>query len=232
MGRKKAISTRWRVFATLVLLAAAGAAYAWWQFIHWTPSRAAFPVQGVLVGAADGRPRFASLKAVGADFAYLEASIGGSARDPDFGRNLAAARAAGLKVGAVHVYDPCVPADVQAGNFVTVVPRDGDLLPPAVELDKTADDCPALVTDAAVESELTTFLNQIEGHAAKPALLMISRRFEKRHGMAAHIDRNLWLTREWFEPDYAGRPWTLWTATERLRNDASARPLRWVVAQP
>jgi lysozyme len=232
MGRKRAISTRWRVAAALALVALAGAGWLYWQFSHWTPSRERFPVQGVLIGARDARPSFASLKAVGADFAYLEASRGGGARDPDFGRNLAAARAAGLKAGAVHLYDPCVPADLQAGNFVTVVPRDDALLPPAVELDRTADDCAGQVSDAAVESELTTFINQIEAHAGQPALLMISSRFERRHHIAARIDRNLWLTREWFEPDYAGRPWTLWTANERLRNDASARPLRWVVAQP
>jgi lysozyme len=232
MGRKKAIRTRWRVLAAIVLLALASAGYGWWRFVHWTPSRTDFPVQGVLIGARDGRANFVSLRAVGADFAYLEASRGGSGRDPDFIRNLAAARAAGLRAGAVHVYDPCVPADAQAGNFVTVVPRDDKLLPPAVELDKTADDCRDLVSDQAVESELTTFLNQIEGHAGKPALLMISSRFELRHHIASRIDRNLWLTRDWFEPDYAGRPWTLWTANAMLWSDASARPLHWVVAQP
>ncbi|HEX7710880.1 MAG TPA: glycoside hydrolase family 25 protein [Sphingomonadaceae bacterium] len=232
MGRKRAISTRWRVLAAAALLVLAGAGWLWWRFSHWTPSRTAYPVQGVLVGARDGRPNFASLKAVGADFAYLEASLGGSGRDPDFARNLAAARAAGLKAGALHLYDPCVPADVQAGNFVTVVPRDGMLLPPAVELDKTADQCAQMVSDAEVESELTTFLNQIESHSAKPALLMISGGFEKRYHLAGRIDRDLWLTRDWFEPDYAGRPWTLWTANGQLHTDATERPLRWVVAQP
>lgn len=232
MGRKTAIRTRWRVLAVLLLAALCGAAWGWWQLVHWTPSRADFPVQGVYVDARDGRANFVSLKAVGADFAYLEASRGGDGRNPDFFRNLAAARAAGLQAGAVHVYDPCVAADVQAANFVTVVPRDDGLLPPVVELDKTADDCPSLVSDQAVESELTTFLNQIEGHAGKPALLKVSSRFEERHHVASQVDRNLWLEREWFEPDYAGRPWTLWTANAMLRSDASARPLRWVVVQP
>jgi lysozyme len=232
MGRKQAIRTRWRVAAALALAALGVAGWGWWQFSHWTPSREAFPVQGVLIGARDGPANFVSLKAVGADFAYLEASRGGTGRDPGFIRNLAAARAAGLQAGAVHLYDTCVPADVQAGNFVTVVPRDAAMLPPAIELDKTADDCDGQVGDAEVESELTTFLNQIEGHTGKTALLMLSRRFEQRYHLASRIDRNLWLTREWLEPDYAGRPWTLWTANARLRSDASATPLRWVVVQP
>ncbi|MCB5425726.1 glycoside hydrolase family 25 protein [Altererythrobacter sp. CC-YST694] len=232
MGRKKRFPTRWRVMAALLLAALLGGAWQWWEFIHWTPQREAYPVQGILVSAEDGRTSFAAFKAIGADFAYLEASSGAVRRDPAFARNLAAVRAAGLQFGAVHHYDPCIPADRQAANFVTVVPRDDKLLPPAIELDETADECEKPVSDQAVESELMTFLNQVEGHAGKPALLKISEEFERRYRLATAIDRNLWLTRDRFEPDYAGRPWTLWTANSALRSEASPAPVRWVVVQP
>jgi lysozyme len=141
-------------------------------------------------------------------------------------------RDSGLSYGAVHRYDPCVPADRQAANFVTIVPRQAGMLPPAIELDKLADDCPNRVSEAAVESELTTFLNQIEGHVGEPALLKVSKDFEERYHIATKLDRNLWLTRDWFQPDYAGRPWTLWTANSSYRNEASDAPVRWVVLQP
>ncbi|WEK45797.1 MAG: glycoside hydrolase family 25 protein [Candidatus Andeanibacterium colombiense] len=231
MGRKKRGLTRWRVLGALLLAALVGGAWLWWQFIHWTPSRVQYPVQGVLIGADDGRANFVAFKAIGADFAYLEASDGAAGRDPWFARNIDAARASGLPFGAVHRYDPCIPADRQAANFVTVVPRDDTLLPPAVELDKLTGDCPA-VSDAAVESELMTFLNQVEGHAGKPAILKISQGFEQRYHLAATIDRTLWLTRDRFEPDYTGRPWVLWTANSALRSEAGSLPARWVVAQP
>jgi lysozyme len=104
------------------------------------------------VSAADGAIDWTALKAIGADFVYLDASASAFSRDPAFVANLEAARAARLKVGAVHLYDPCQPADKQAANFVTTVPRDADLLPPAVELDRLADDCPTKVGDAMVES--------------------------------------------------------------------------------
>ncbi len=57
-------------------------------------------------------------------------------------------------------------------------------------------------------------------------------RFQKRYHIAAAFDRNLWLTGERIQPDYAGRPWTLWTANTRLVTDASTEALRWVVVQP
>jgi lysozyme len=232
MGRKRAIGWRWRIAGALVLAGLAAAAVAWWQFGHWRPDPKAYPVQGVEIGAADGAVDFRSLKAVGARFAYLDASDGAGARDPAFSGNLAAARAAGIGVGAVHRYDPCVPADRQAANFVTIVPRDAAMLPPAIELDRLADQCPSRVSEAAVESELTTFLNEIEGHVGKPAVLKISKAFEEQYGIAGKLERNLWLTRDWFQPDYAKRPWTLWTANRDYRSAASEEPVRWVVVQP
>jgi len=237
MGRKKAISNRWRVAGVLLLLAILTGLYFWWRFANWMPSRENWPVQGIEIGVADtttpgAAANFTAFKAIGADFAYIDASIGADGRDPAFAVNLAAARAVGMRFGAVHVFDPCIPAERQAANFVTVVPRDPDMLPPAIELDATADDCEANVSDAAVESELTTFLNQIEGHAGKPALLKLSQGFEERYGIAARIERNLWLTRDWFQPAYGGRPWTLWTANSALRSEAGDIPVRWVVVQP
>jgi lysozyme len=106
------------------------------------------------------------------------------------------------------------------------------MLPPAIELDTLAVDCPTQVSEAAVESELTTFLYEIEGHVGQPAVLKVSPAFEARYHVAGELERNLWLVRTYLQPDYAGRPWTLWTANTRYRNEASETPVRWVVLQP
>jgi lysozyme len=232
VGKKRAISWRSRAIALVFLLAMGGGAWLWWQGRHWAPPREAYPVQGVLIGAADGEADFKALRAIGADFAYLEASRGAAARDPAFAANLEKARASGLPVGAVHIYDPCIPAEQQAANFVTTVPRDSSLLPPVVALGNPDSGCADPAAEAAVESELTTFVNQIEGHVGKPAVLKLARGFEERYHMAARIERNLWLERDWFQPDYAGRPWTLWTANSALSTEAGEAPVRWVAVQP
>jgi lysozyme len=224
-------SVRNRILAALLLVAMIGGAWAWWHLHHWTPLRTEFGVQGVEIGSGDGAVSFASLKAIGADFAYVDASVSAFARDPAFVANFEKARAAGLQVGAVHRYDPCQPADRQAANFVTTVPRDAALLPPAVELDMLADACPVKVTDAKVESELMTFINQVETHTGKPTVLKITKAFEARYGVARKLDRNLWLVEDRMQPDYAGRPWTMWTANTALANEVSDGGLRWVVVQ-
>lgn len=231
MARRNGGRWRLRLAAFGLLLALVGGAAAWWHLRHWTPLRADFRSQGAEVGSLEGAVDWRALKAVGADFAYLDASASAFARDPAFVKNLEDARAAKLHVGAVHLYDPCQPADKQAANFVTVVPRDAALLPPAVDLDRLPDDCPVKVSDAAVESELTTFLNQIEAHTGQAAILKVSRRFQERFHIAGAIDRHLWLVGDRFQPDYAGRPWTLWTANTHLITEAADEPLRWVVVQ-
>ncbi len=232
MRKRGSWKVRLRILAALALVAIVGGVWLWWHMMHWRPDEATFPLQGVEIDSEDEGINWLTLKAVGADFAYLDASASAFARDPAFISNLESAREAGLRVGAVHRYDPCQPADEQAGNYVTVVPRDAALLPPAVELEITADNCPIKVSDAAVESELMTFLNQIETHTGKPAILKLTRSFQKRYGISAKFDRNLWLVQDRFEPDYAGRPWTLWTANRYYRVDVAGTNIRWVVIQP
>ena len=83
-----------------------------------------------------------------------------------------------------------------------------------------------------MQSELTTFINQLEAHSGKSAILKLSRGFEARYHVSAMIDRNLWVTGAYLAPGYAGRPWVMWSANPRLRSPAAAGRLRWVVVRP
>lgn len=217
--------------AALLLLALIVAGFAWWKARTWSPDRADYPVQGAWLSDDDGVIDWRLLRAAGADFAYLTASEGAAMRDGAFAEGVEAARGRGMQVGAVHVYDLCGPAGAQAANFVTVVPRDPELLPPAIALDIDSRTCPEAPGEAQMQSELTTFLNQVEKHAEKPVILMVSRGLEQRYHLAAVIDRNIWVSQDFIAPGYAGRPWVMWTATARLRLKAAPGPIRWVVVQ-
>lgn len=231
MAKRKNPALR-RVLAALLLAALVGAGLLWWQSRVWRPDRQAFPVQGVWADVHDAPIDWRLAKGDGADFAYLTASEGPDRRDDAFTEALEQARTAGLQLGAVHVYDLCAPGDRQAANFVTMVPRDDALLPPAVALDIVQRSCAQPPTEAALQSELTTFLNQVEKHAGKPAILMLTRGVESRYHLAAVIDRNIWVRQDYLRPGYAGRPFVMWTATDRYHSSAAPGPLRWVVVQP
>ena len=228
---KKAGGWVWRVLGLLVLLAAGGAAWWWWNLGEWRPDETAWPRQGAHIGEADGPVSFDTLRGLGARFVYLDASLGAERTDAQFSDHYAQARAERLRIGAVHRFDPCVVADGQSARFVTTVPRDAELLPPAIWLEQLGDTCPDRVTPAAIRSELTTLVNQIEAHAGKPVILAIGEDFEEAYGIATRMDRQIWLHRNRIEPEYGGRPWLIWTANDRFRTEAADAPLRWLVAR-
>lgn len=220
------------LIAALALAAFIAWSWNWYTMRSWAPSAQSYPEQGVAVGEHEGAVAFKTLLALGGQFAYLHASAGAKGQDARFGRNLTDAKDAGLKVGAIHRFDPCSPADSQSANFVTMVPRDDSLLPPVIGLERIADDCDERVSDASVESELMTFINQVEMHSGKPAILKLGPRFEQRYRISAQLERGLWLSRDRAQPAYAGRPWLLWSANHGLMTQASDEPLEWVVVQP
>lgn len=223
----------WRLAALAVLFGFAFAAWLWWDMRSWRPESALYPEQGALVPAGGGEVRFATLKAVGAQFVYLPLAVGDpQAEAPGgFADRFTRARAAGLRVGVVLTFDPCIGADAQSGMFAQMVPRDADLLPPAIALSSLAEGCTPKVSDAAVESELMTLINQIETHAGKPVILKLSPGFEAHHHTATALARDLWLSRDRARPDYTGRPWLLWSANSGLVTEASPTPVEWVVVQ-
>jgi lysozyme len=224
---------RWmlRVGALVVLVAIAFAGWLWWDMREWRPDETLYPEQGA-VAPVGGAVKFETLRAIGARFVYLPLVLEPAANAPGgFADRFARARAEGLQVGVVLNFDPCAPADLQSGVFAQMVPRDPDLLPPAIGLMRLADSCAPAVSDAAVESELMTLINQIEMHAGKPVILKLSRGFEHRHKTATALSRDLWLMRDRARPDYAGRPWLLWSANSALVTAASEEPIEWVVVQ-
>jgi lysozyme len=197
----------------------------------WEPSRDRFPTQGIAVSESTGAVEWRTVRAKGVDFAYARASAGAEHRDPSFATNWEGAREAGLRYGALHDFSLCRRAGAQATLFIATVPRDNAALPPVIHL---AFDpaCPRRPGRDAVLSELNIFLNLIESHAGKPAVLRLSEEFEEHYGLAAGINRTLWLDRDFLEPDYAGHPWVMWTASAMRRLDGAEQPVEWIVVAP
>ncbi|WP_432770274.1 MAG: glycoside hydrolase [Sphingopyxis sp.] len=210
----------------LLLLLAAGLAL-WWA-ARWTPKRELFPIQGVTIDAGNGTVQWGSIKAAGADFAYVTATIGVDGIDPMFARNLDGAREAGIQAGAVHRYSLCQLATDQAANFIRHVPRRADALPAVVWLDYD-DRCPDRPTRALLLSELATFLAQIEAHMGKRSLIAPGPAFEADYQVTRGIARTIWLRRDFFEPDYGAHPWTMWQANDYVRLSGADGTVGWNV---
>jgi lysozyme len=215
--------------AIALLLLAAGLAL-WWA-ARWTPDRTLYPTQGVTIDAGNGDVHWGSIKAAGADFAYIMGTDGSAAIDAKFVRNMAAAREAGVQAGAIHRYSLCQLATDQAANFIRHVPRRADALPAVVWLDYD-DRCPDRPTRALLLSELATFLAQIEAHMGKRSLIAPGPAFEADYKVTQGIARTTWLRRDFFEPDYGAHPWAMWQANNYVRVSGAEGTVGWNVLRP
>lgn len=225
----KARAMLWvRRVMTFAVVAAVLAGLALWYAARWTPDRVQYPTQGVLLSATNGDIAWGRIAAAGADFAYIAATAGPAGVDTQLDANLSGARAAGMRVGAIHRYSLCALASDQAENFIRHVPRYPDALPAVVWLD-FEDGCADRPTKALVVSELTTFLAQIEAHMGKRALIAPGPAFEDKYGVTADINRTTWLRRSFFTPDYGAHPWVLWQANDLLRVGGADGTVGWIV---
>ena len=199
--------------------------------VSWAPSRDQYPVQGISVDESNGEITWHVAGATGVDFAYIQATSGADKRDRRFAANIKGAREAGIRYGAFHTYSLCRLATDQATIFVTTVPRGQYMLPPAVRL-AFDNDCGDRPGRALVLSELNTFLNQIESHSGKPAIIEVSRDFEELYNISSGIDRTFWLEANFFPPDYATKPWVMWRASDMRRISGLDGPVNWNVVRP
>lgn len=228
--RRRRITPLRLIVGALLCLVLAGAIF-WWAAGSWSPSRDRYPVQGIAVSAENGDIDWLTLSTGGADFVYILATAGNSERDPAFGRNWAGARGMGLRYGAIHRYSLCRLASDQARLFIASVPRDNAALPPVVALDFDAG-CAARPNRDVILSELNTFLNEVEAHSGKPAVLRISAPFDKAYDVSGGINRTVWLDANLFPPGYAAHPWVMWTANNWRRVRGAEGRVGWTVVRP
>lgn len=212
-------------------LAAPIAAGLWYLAVNWRPSTDQYPVQGITISADQGRVHWPTLRAAGADFAYILATDGDTDRDPAFAANWEGARDAGLRYGAMHIWQLCRLAADQATNFIATVPADPGALPPAVILHFDGNCADRPDTDVMI-SELATFLDMIEAHTESPALIYVTREFDEAYGVTSRVERSFWLQRRLFKPDYGAVAWVMWEASDIRHVDGVENPARWNVVRP
>jgi lysozyme len=231
-GRRRRIKvTPLRIIIVFVLAAACLGGGGFALLKSWAPSRSRYPVQGITVSAETGPVNWAAIRISGVDFAYLVASADGGARDGSFTANLEGVRAAGIRHGAIHRYSLCASATDQSTAFIATVPRDDAMLPPVVAL-AFSPLCPARPSRDKLLAELNVFLNQIEAHSGKPAILRETREVEAAYDLSSGINRTLWLEGDFFRPGYATRPWVMWSASTWKRVPGINGAVEWDVVKP
>ena len=215
--------TRWLLIGVGLLLAA----FAIWRVADgWVPSRADYPAQGFAIDPDAGEVDWTTA-AGSADFVYLAATNGVAGATDHFLQVAGEAQAAGFSVGAIHHFDLCLDPREQAVNLLAHLPRDTTDLPLAVELTDAACAGRAPKPADAVRA-LADFLALAEAGGRPPSIVRQSPELAERVPLTGRLDRPLWLTRRFRQPD---ADWELWTANPARAVDGVDEPVEWIVAR-
>jgi lysozyme len=187
----------------------------WTAATGWHPDVKQYPLQGIDLAENPGPVEWGTVRARGADFAYLVATSGTDRRDPGFEANWAALPEAGLR-------------REQANAFNTFVPRTADALPTAVDI-AFHDDCTARPNRATLIADVAQFVTMVETHTRQPVMLRISKAVDTQYSLSGAVPRPLWAVENVLKPDYTARPWRMWRASDFRRIDGIEGPVNWDV---
>ena len=89
--------------------------------------------EGIDVSRHQGKIDWKAVAAAGATFAYIKATEGGSHVDQRFPENWSGAKAAGIRRGAYHFFNPRTPVQKQVTLFKSTVTLGAGDLPPVLD---------------------------------------------------------------------------------------------------
>lgn len=99
------------------------------------PSRSQYPVRGVDVSRYQGHIDWNILASNDICFAFIKATEGSTHVDPCFQYNYEESRKTSLRIGVYHFFSYDSEGQTQADNYIAVVEKTDDMLPPVIDLE-------------------------------------------------------------------------------------------------
>ena len=187
-------------------------------FGAWNPLAENY-TQGIDISAHQGRIDWDALARADVRFAYIKASEGAAFVDPRFAANWRDAARAGIRRGAYHRFTLCRSAAAQAANFTRTVPRAGDALPPAVDVENFQD-CASRAAVAQIED----FLNAVQAHYGARPILYVTRQFHDAHERDFPRER-FWIRSLYAPPAFRRGDWVIWQHHNGARRPGIEAPV-------
>jgi len=177
-------------------------------------SPANYPVHGLDAARYQGQINWFSARKAGIRFAWLKATEGGDLLDPAFKENAAAARGAGVPVGAYHFYYFCRTAREQAEWFIANVPRVRGDLPPILDMEwnHLSPTCKLRPDPASVRASIEDFTRIVQRHYGTAPLIYTTPDFYARNELGQLRGQEFWLRSVTAHPQdrYPNERWSFW----------------------
>ena len=173
-------------------------------------------VFGVDVSSYQGVVDWPVLAAQGVDFAFIKATEGSTLRDGRFADNWTGAQAAGVRVGAYHFLSYDTPGEIQADNFIDLVPVTEGALPPVVDIEFYGDYLEQPPEKEHVRSILDPLMERLEAHyGVKPILYVTSRSYYLYLAGSGYGEYPIWCSSPTVFPLVPG--WDFWQYSHTAR---------------
>lgn len=109
----------------------------------------------------------------------MKATEGSRFVDKQFTANLAGAQKTNLRVGAYHFFSYDSSGATQAENFISVVPKAEQMLPPVIDIEFYGDKKKNLPDIALTQTELDVLLKKLEDYyGMKPIIYATEKSYE------------------------------------------------------
>jgi len=203
----KASTQSKRLSAAVALVAIAALAAVFFSS-RLEPARLWYDVIGVDVSNHQGDIDWPRLAGSDVAFAYIKATEGGDFRDRRFQQNWNGAKAVGMPRGAYHYYRQCRTAADQAKNFIAAVPREGNALPPVLDLEHMGPCAGPQPTD--IVQDIIDLLTMLEAHFGRRPLIYTTSEFDSAYLQGRLANEAFWARSIFWPPQFRTSQWRIW----------------------
>ena len=180
------------------------------------PSVIEFPVQGIDVSAYQGTIDWNTLANQQIQFAFIKATEGSSFVDSKFIESYTNAIKTPLRVGAYHFFSYDSSGKTQAENFIAIVPKSDDMLPPVVDVEFYGDKRKNLPDKGATQTELSILLRELENHYGKRPIIYAVEKSYDLYIAGKYTEYDIWIRDVIKRPTLSdNRDWVFWQYTDR-----------------
>ncbi len=170
-----------------------------------------FEVHGVDVSSYQGDIDWEELSQCGISFAFIKATEGSGYTDRYFAKNIEGARKTNLRIGAYHFFSFESGGKEQAQNFISVVPKYDDMLPPAIDLEFYGEHEKTPPDREEVCRNLDVLVGELYEHYGKKTIIYTTRKTYLMYIAGRYSDCDIWICDIVKKPTLPdGRRWTFW----------------------
>ncbi|UII76232.1 glycoside hydrolase family 25 protein [Flagellimonas sp. HMM57] len=174
------------------------------------PSESEYPINGIDVSHHQNEIDWKLVKEQKIRFVFIKATEGGDFIDKRFNQNWKEAKENGIDVGAYHFFTFCRAPQEQAKNFINVVPKIDNSLPPVIDLE-FGGNCRLRKSRDSLIKDIKIFEEIIYTHYQKKPILYITQDFYNAFLLNEFKDNPIWARDIYKKPELKDkREWMFW----------------------